>query len=164
MTANYYVDGNGFVKKASPIIKIFSNGSFETNDESEGATVQRIETGKYLINGVLGYNPDGAWGIHNGVSVPKNSNGLEIIYIKDKVLSDGSIEIQTFHRQHTNLPEDFQNWRVKEIIDEKPIYYNDSEQCNIPPSTWLDISVEMPADSIWNQQQAQKRIGPITVA
>ncbi|WP_290605811.1 hypothetical protein [Arsenophonus sp. ENCA] len=95
------------------------------------------------------------WGMNGGVSVPKNSNGLELIYIKDKVLSDGNIEIQTFHRQHSHLPEDFQNWRVKEIIDGKTNYYTDGEQVGIPPSTWLDVRVEMPVDSIWNQQQAQ---------
>ncbi|HGJ5883652.1 hypothetical protein, partial [Arsenophonus sp.] len=151
-SANTTYDSNGFVRKASPIIKIYPNGNFETNEESEGATVQRIDTGKYLISGVMGYNADGAWGINDGVSVPKNSNGLELIYIKDKVLSDGKIEIQTFHRQHSHLPEEFQNWRVKEIIDGKPVYYADSEQVDIPMSTWLDVRVEMPNDSIWNQQ------------
>ncbi|WP_445661345.1 hypothetical protein [Arsenophonus apicola] len=25
----------------------------------------------------------------------------------------------------------------------------------MPPSTWLDIRVEMPVDSIWNRQHAQ---------
>lgn len=104
----------------------------------------------------MGYNADGGWGINAGVSVPKNSNGLELIYIKDKVLSDGNIEIQTFHRQHNHLPEDFQNWRIKEIINGKPVYYADGEQVDIPPSTWLDVGVEMPVNSIWNQQQAKK--------
>ncbi|HGJ5883519.1 hypothetical protein [Arsenophonus sp.] len=101
----------------------------------------------------MGYNADGAWGINGGVSTPKNINGLELIYSKDKVLSDGNIEIQTFHRQHSHLPEEFQNWRVKEIIDGKPVYYADGEQVDIPPSTWLDVKVEMPVDSIWNQQE-----------
>ncbi|MFW0053928.1 MAG: hypothetical protein AB8W32_10885 [Arsenophonus endosymbiont of Dermacentor nuttalli] len=41
-------DSNGFFKNASPLIKIHPDGSFETNDESEGAKVKRIETGKYL--------------------------------------------------------------------------------------------------------------------
>jgi hypothetical protein len=149
-------DSNGYFKKSSPIVKIQPDGSFETNDESEGVNVQRTEVGKYFISGVMGYNADGGWGINNGVSVPKNSNGLELIYIKDKVLSDGNIEIQTFHRQHPHLPEDFQNWRIKEIIDGKPTYYVDGEPCDIPPSTWLDVRVDMPNDSIWNQQQAQK--------
>uniref|UniRef100_A0A3B0MGE6 Phage tail protein C-terminal domain-containing protein n=1 Tax=Arsenophonus endosymbiont of Trialeurodes vaporariorum TaxID=235567 RepID=A0A3B0MGE6_9GAMM len=150
------VDSNGFFKKASPIIKIYANGNFETSDESEGAIVQRLETGKYTICGVLGYNADGAWGVNGGVTVTKNSNGLELIYIKDKVLSDGSIEIKTFHRQQTHLPKDFQNWRIKEIIDENPVHHVDGEPCDIPPSTWVDVRVEMPDDSICNQQQAQK--------
>ncbi|WGO82345.1 hypothetical protein [Arsenophonus apicola] len=148
-------DSNGYFRKSSPIVKIHPDGSFETNDESEGVNVQRTGVGKYFISGVMGYNADGAWGINAGISVPKNSNGLELIYIKDKILPDGNIEIQTFHRQHSHLPEDFQNWRVKEIINEKPVYYADGEQVDIPPSTWLDIRVEMPVDSIWNRQHAQ---------
>ncbi|MFS1582895.1 MAG: hypothetical protein ACL7AY_08810 [Candidatus Arsenophonus phytopathogenicus] len=154
VTGEYIVDGNGFVKKASPIIKIYANGNFETNEESEGAKVQRLGTGKYLISEILGYNADGAWGVNGGVSIPKDINGLELVYVKDKILSDGKIEIQTFHRQHAHLPEDFQNWRAKENIDGKA-YYVDGEQCDIPPSTWLDIRVEMPANSIWHQRQAQ---------
>lgn len=149
-------DANGFLKRASPIVKIHPDGSFETNDESEGVNVQRTGVGEYFISGIMGYNADGAWGINDGVSVPENSNGLELIYIKDKILSDGNIEIQTFHRQHSHLPEEFQNWRVKEIIDGKPTYYTDGEQVDIPMSTWLDVRVEMPVDSIWNQQHAQK--------
>lgn len=149
-------DANGFLKRASPIVKIHPDGSFETNDESEGVNVQRTGVGKYFISGIMGYNADGAWGVNGGVSVPKDINGLELIYVKDKILSNGSIEIQTFHRQHPHLPKDFQNWRVKEIVDGKPVYYADGEQVDIPPSTWLDVRVEMPVDSIWNQQQAQK--------
>ncbi|WP_148886145.1 hypothetical protein [Xenorhabdus doucetiae] len=38
---------------------------------------------------------------------PKNNNGLELIYIDDKVHKDGSITIETFHRQHAHLPERF---------------------------------------------------------
>uniref|UniRef100_A0A3B0MF37 Phage tail protein C-terminal domain-containing protein n=1 Tax=Arsenophonus endosymbiont of Trialeurodes vaporariorum TaxID=235567 RepID=A0A3B0MF37_9GAMM len=124
---NNTFDLNGFLKRASPIIQIYPNRSFETNDESVGVNVQRTEVGKYFICGVMGYNADGAWGINDGVLVPKNSNGLELIYIKDKILSDCNIEIQTFHRQLSHLPEDFQNWRVKEINDGKPTYYNDGE-------------------------------------
>jgi hypothetical protein len=153
--ANTTFDANGFLKRASPIVKIHPSGSFETNEESAGVNVQRTGLGVYFISGVMGYNSDGGWGTNSGASVPKNNNGLELIYIKDKILPDGNIEIQTFHRQHSHLPEDFQNWRVKEIINEKPVYYADGEQVDIPPSTWLDIRVEMPVDSIWNRQHAQ---------
>ncbi|MFS1583755.1 MAG: hypothetical protein ACL7AY_14020 [Candidatus Arsenophonus phytopathogenicus] len=107
VTGDYIVDSNGFVKKASPIIKIYANGNFETNEESEGATVHRLDTGKYLVSEILGYNADGAWGVNGGISIPKDINGLQLIYIKDNILSNGSIEIQTFHRQHPHLPKDF---------------------------------------------------------
>ncbi|WGL99187.1 hypothetical protein QE177_04710 [Arsenophonus sp. aPb] len=150
---NTAVDSNGFLKRASPVVKIHPSGSFETNDESEGVNVQRTGVGEYFISGVMGYNADGGWGINDGVSVPKNSNGLELIYIKDKILPDGNIEIQTFHRQHSHLPEDFQYWRIKEIIDGKPVYYTDGEQVDIPMSTWLDVRVEMPPNSVRHQKQ-----------
>ncbi|MDF3803783.1 phage tail protein, partial [Enterobacter hormaechei] len=42
---NTTVDSSGFIKRASPIVKLFSDGGYETNDESEGCTVRRIETG-----------------------------------------------------------------------------------------------------------------------
>ncbi|SPP31300.1 hypothetical protein ARAF_0419 [Arsenophonus endosymbiont of Aleurodicus floccissimus] len=120
-TRNVKVDSNGFLKRASPIIEIHPDGSFETNDQSAGVNVRRTRVGTYFISGVMGYNSDGGWGINAGISVPKNSNGLELVYIKDKILSNGRIEIQTFHRQHAHLLEDFQNWRIKNFNDNNPV-------------------------------------------
>ncbi|MCW4753229.1 MULTISPECIES: hypothetical protein [Enterobacter cloacae complex] len=40
-TLNTTVDSNGFLKTASPVVKIFSSGRCETNEESEGCTVTR---------------------------------------------------------------------------------------------------------------------------
>ncbi|MEG2664368.1 MAG: phage tail protein, partial [Hafnia sp.] len=50
--SNTTIDANGALKPASPIVKIFGNGSVELNDESEGVTVKRMSTGMYLISGV----------------------------------------------------------------------------------------------------------------
>ncbi|QBY44265.1 hypothetical protein ArsFIN_28490 [Arsenophonus nasoniae] len=68
-----------------------------------------------MISRVLGYNSDGAWGVNGGVSVPKDINGLELIYIKDKILSDGNIEIQTFHRQHPIYQKIFRTGGLKRL-------------------------------------------------
>uniref|UniRef100_UPI000C048814 phage tail fiber protein n=1 Tax=Xenorhabdus kozodoii TaxID=351676 RepID=UPI000C048814 len=92
---NCHSDGGGFIRLSSPIIQIHPDGSFTTNDESEGATVSKLGIGHYQVTGVLGYNADGAWGVHGGISSPKNNNGLELIYIDDKVQKDGSITIKT---------------------------------------------------------------------
>ncbi|MBI6547280.1 hypothetical protein H8A87_00525 [Xenorhabdus sp. VLS] len=150
---NATADNSGYIRKSSPIINIWSDGKFETNDESEGATVAKLGTGHYQVSGVLGYNADGAWGVHGGISSPKNNNGLELIYLDDRVKKDGSITIETFHRQHAHLPERFQNRRIKAIVDGEQVYYADGEPCDIPEGCRLDVRVQMPADSVWNQQQ-----------
>lgn len=151
---NTIVDGSGFIKTASPIIKIYPSGNYETNDESEGAEVSYTGTGRYHITGILGYNSDGAWGVNGGISVPKDNNGLELVYVDDRVLEDGSIIIETCHRQHAHLPERFQNWRLKEVTPEgERIFYQDGEPCDLPESTRLDVRVEMPQGSVWNVKQ-----------
>ncbi|WP_238153217.1 hypothetical protein [Morganella morganii] len=149
-------DSNGFLKKSSPVIVIHSDGNYETNDESEGAEVRRTGTGQYHITGILGYNSDGAWGVNGGISVPKDNNGLELVYVDDRVQKDGSIIIETCHRQHAHLPERFQNWRLKEVTPEgERIFYQDGEPCDLPESTRLDVRVEMPQGSVWNVKQRE---------
>lgn len=157
LTSNKYtLDGNGFYKRSSPIIQINPNGSFETNDESEGAHVHHADTGQYHITGILGYNSDGAWGVNGGISVPKDNNGLELVYVADRVLEDGGIIIETCHRQHAHLPEQFQNWRLKEVTTTGDrVFYQDGESCDLPEYTRLDVRVEMPQGSVWNVKQRE---------
>ncbi|WP_246550521.1 phage tail protein [Photorhabdus caribbeanensis] len=153
-TLNAKPDSNGFLKRASPIIEIYPNGTFSTNNESEGAEVTKEGVGIYHISNVCGYNLDIAWGVHGGISVPKDNNNLELIFVDDRVQSDGSVIIETFHRQHTHLPTRFQNWRLKHIDENgERVFYKDSEPCDIPEHCRLDVRVQMPQDSIWNQKQ-----------
>lgn len=149
---NYTVDGNGFYKKASPIVTINANG-YTTNRESRGATVRKLAVGQYQICNILGYNDDGAWGVNGGIVVPKDNNGLQLVFVKDRVQADGSIVVTTYHRQHAHLPEAFQNHRIKEIVDGVPVYMQDGEQCDLPAYTRLDVRVGMPEGCIWNKQQ-----------
>lgn len=157
LTSNMYiVDGSGYYKKSSPIVQIYPDGHYDTNDESEGAEVSRIGTGQYHITGILGYNSDGAWGVNGGISVPKDNNGLELVYVDDRVQEDGSIIIETCHRQHAHLPERFQNWRLKEVTPEgERVFWQDGEPCDLPESTRLDVRVEMPQGSVWNVKQRE---------
>ncbi|MDC9591899.1 phage tail protein, partial [Xenorhabdus sp. XENO-10] len=84
---NVWTDRNttvvgGYLKTASPIIKIWNDGKFETNDESEGATVERLSEGIYLIKNVLGFNADAAWGgVDGGVEIPMCKNKLPLIWV-----------------------------------------------------------------------------------
>ncbi|MDE9448426.1 hypothetical protein KKJ04_23745, partial [Xenorhabdus bovienii] len=98
--------------------------------------------------GVLGYNADGAWGVHGGLSAPRDVNGNELVYVEDKVLPDGAIDIKITHRQNAHMPARLQNRRIKSV--DEHTYYTDDEPCDLPAGTRLDVRVQMPEDSVWN--------------
>lgn len=142
-TANTTVDANGFVKRASPIVKIMSN-SFETNEESEGVSVTRVGVGEYLVSGCLGLNSDLAWGgVDGGFEVPKDRNGHNKIWVDYDVNGDGSILVKTYHREYRDVPEFARN---------KKDGFEDGQPIDIPYDSFLSIRVEMPADSLYNQK------------
>lgn len=142
-TANTTVDANGFVKRASPIVKIMSN-SFETNEESEGVSVTKVGVGEYLVSGCLGLNSDLAWGgVDGGFEVPKDRNGHNKIWVDYDVNGDGSILVKTYHREYRDVPEFARN---------KKDGFEDGQPIDIPYDSFLSIRVEMPADSLYNQK------------
>ncbi len=154
-TGNTTKDSNGNLKAASPIVKVFAE-HIETNNEAEGVTMQKLGTGHYLIKGVVGFNADGAWGINNGFVIPQDHNGKNMVLIDYKVRPDGDIEVFVFHQQNADLPERFQNKRIKYIDkDGNPVYYENYEPCDVPESRWIDMRVEMPVNSIYNLKQAE---------
>ncbi|MFO9750404.1 pyocin knob domain-containing protein, partial [Providencia pseudovermicola] len=154
-TANTTKDSNGNLKAASPIVKLFAD-DIELNEESEGVEMEHLGIGHYLIKGVVGFNSDGAWGINNGFVIPQDHNGKNMVLIDYKVRPDGDIEVFVFHQQNTDLPERFQNKRIKYIDkDGNPVYYENYEPCDVPESRWIDMRVEMPVNSIYNLKQAE---------
>ncbi|MEQ5261351.1 hypothetical protein, partial [Morganella morganii] len=121
---NTTVDSNGFIKRASPIIDINSDGRFTTNDESEGATVTRVAQGEYLIEGVLGFNSDAGWGgVDGGIEIPLDVNKQPLVWVNSEVNKDGSILVKTHHRTHPNAPKFARN-----DIDG----FNDGDPIDIP--------------------------------
>ncbi|WP_323638754.1 prophage tail fiber N-terminal domain-containing protein [Pectobacterium polonicum] len=99
--SNTTVDANGFIKTASPVVKLFGTGVSELNAESGGVVTERIEQGVYRISGCLGLNSDLAWGgLEGGIVGPRCRNGLERLWIDYGVESDGSIVVRTYHRTH----------------------------------------------------------------
>ncbi|MEY0147184.1 hypothetical protein AB7W18_03545 [Providencia rettgeri] len=148
-------DSNGNLKVASPIIKVFAD-HIETNEESKGAEMEHLGVGHYLIKGVMGFNADGAWGINNGIVIPQDHNGKNMVLVDYDVKKDGSIELFVFHQQNAEMPERFQNKRIKYIDkDGNPVYFENYEPCDVPESRWIDMRVEMPPNSLYNQKQAE---------
>lgn len=159
-TANTTVDGNGFIKKASPIVKLKGDGSAEVNNQAEGASTERIDLGVYRISGVLGFNSTPEWGgIDGGIEIPLDRNKLPLLWVDYKIESDGSILLKTYHRTHTSAPEFARNLIGYKPDDDTFIEtIKEGEPVDIPEGRWVDLRVEMPADSIFNQRQEEMRV------
>lgn len=133
---NVVADSNGFIKKASPIVEILTDGNFRTNSESEGAHVYRLSEGVYRVDGVLGFNSDPAWGgTDGGIEIPLDNNKNPLVWVDYKVLEDGSIIIKTFHRENPTAPSFARN--IKEG-------YKDGQPIDIPEGRFLSVRVQMP--------------------
>lgn len=145
---NTTVDGSGFIKQASPIVRVVSDvdsmtpnflegftlsGSGSVNDEAEGAVISKIGTGKYSISGTTGLYPDG-WQIE----VPKDVNGNRLCFVEVSFV-DGLILINSF--------------KPKLDLDTGGIKAGDA--IDIPIGRWVDVRVGMPDDSIYNQKQKE---------
>lgn len=134
---NTTVDVNGFVKIASPIVKVKSDGSFEVNDAAVGATVEKLGVGIYKVSGVLGFNSDPSWGgTSGGFSVPYNSNGLALLWVDYEIEETGDIILKTYHRVHADAPVFARN-EIDGLADGDPV--------DIPEGRWIDLRVEMPS-------------------
>ncbi|WP_436895786.1 phage tail protein [Enterobacter hormaechei] len=141
---------DGTLKAASPVVKLFADGSFETNDESEGCTVTRMKAGEYLIEGCMGMNSDAAWGgIDGGFDIPKDRNGQALIWLDYEVNADGSVLVKTFHREYPTAPAFARN-SVEGYVDGQP--------ADIPADQFVSVRVEMPQNSIWNQRAAMAEV------
>lgn len=154
-TRNTTIDTNGNLKPSSPVVKLKGDGMAELNDESAGVVTERIGTGVYKISGILGFNSDPIWGgVDGGLVIPTNGNGLPLLWVDYEIEPDGDITIRTFHRTHRNAPEFARN--VIGVKNEDGSFtetVKDGDPVDIPAGRWIDLRVEMPQNSIWNQKQ-----------
>ncbi|VAC85427.1 Uncharacterised protein [Enterobacter hormaechei] len=142
--SNTTVDSSGSIKKASPVVKLFWDGKYETNDESEGCNVTRLATGQYLVEGCQGLNSDAAWGgIDGGFDIPTDRNKQPLIWLDYEVNADGSVLVKTYHRTHPDAPAFARN-ELEGVGDGDPV--------DIPRDQFVSVRVEMPADSLYNQK------------
>lgn len=141
------VDTNGFIKKASPIVKLFSDGRTDVSEEARGCSVTRVAKGEYLIEGCSGLNSDAAWGgIDGGFELPKDKNGLPHIWLDYDVSADGSVTVKTYHREHPNAPAFARN-----NIEG----YQDGDPIDIPSDQFVSVRVQMPQDSLFHKEIEQ---------
>ncbi|HHA2292841.1 TPA: phage tail protein [Enterobacter ludwigii] len=149
-TLNATKASDGTLKAASPVVKVFSDGTYQTNDESEGCTVTRLAIGEYLVEGCEGLNSDAAWGgIDGGFDIPTDRNKQPLIWLDYEVNADGSVLVRTYHRTHPDAPAFARN-ELEGVSDGDPV--------DIPADQFVSVRVEMPQNSIWNQREATTEI------
>lgn len=106
-TGNTTVDSNGFIKNASPIMRLHGSdddtiaylyrdedwsrsGCGLVNNEANGAVAHRVSTGHYKITGCHGFAREGWY-----IETPNDANGNKILFVKYLQDDDGSIDIWT---------------------------------------------------------------------
>jgi len=100
-SANTTIDSNGFIKKASPIIKLFDTGIEYTGFNKE-PRFTKLSTGVYQIsntNGLRAGNESGDWYLE----LPKDRYGNPYFNVETERLNDGVI-IRVYEREEHYLP------------------------------------------------------------
>ncbi|EPK8042260.1 phage tail protein [Enterobacter cloacae] len=129
--SNTTVDTNGFIKRASPVVKLFGTGEIECNDEAEGVAASREAAGVYRVTGSCGLNSEG-W----TVEIPQDINGNFLCFVDIKSADDGELTVSVFRRRF--------DVETAMIIAGDPM--------DIPEGRWIDLRLEMHADSLYNQK------------
>ncbi len=92
---NTTVDANGFIKAASPIVKLYAN-KIELNDEAaeQNITFEKLDVGHYLLKGTSGFATEGWY-----IETPKDANGNILFAVIYQQLENKDIEIKTFKKK-----------------------------------------------------------------
>lgn len=94
-TQNTAVDANGFIKNASPIIKLFAN-QIELNIEAQEQEVsfEKLSVGNYLIKNSSGFAHEGWY-----IETPKDANGNVLFSVIYQTLENGDISVKTYKKK-----------------------------------------------------------------
>ncbi len=129
-TTNTTVDGNGFIKNASPIVKLFAD-KVELNDEAgqQNISFEKLDVGNYLIKGSSGFAQEGWY-----VETPKDANGNLLVAVVYEQLENGDISVKTY---------DY-------MLNKKGRIVADTETpLDIPETRWIDLRLqELPQPEI----------------
>ncbi|HEE5406458.1 TPA: hypothetical protein R7O25_003220 [Acinetobacter baumannii] len=94
-SVNTTVDANGFIKAASPIVKLFAD-KIELNNEAaeQNITFEKLDVGHYLLKGTSGFATEGWY-----IETPKDANGNILFAVIYQQLENKDIEIKTFKKK-----------------------------------------------------------------
>lgn len=120
-TQNTTTDGNGFIKAASPVVKLFQSHIELNNDAAkQPITFDKLGTGDYLIKGSLGFAQEGWY-----IEVPKDANGNTVVAVEYSTLENSDLSIKTYKRKFD--------------VEKAAIVADLENPLDIPEGRWIDI-------------------------
>lgn len=123
-TKNTTVDSNGFIKNASPIVKLFAE-KIKPNDEAleQEPVFEKVDIGHYLLRNTEGFSDEGWY-----IEMPKDANGNVLVAVQYQQLEDNTIEVKTFAKKFDEETGD--------------IVPNLEKPRDIPADRWIDIRLK----------------------
>ncbi|CZY24044.1 phage tail fiber protein [Enterobacter hormaechei] len=155
-TGNTTKSSDGTLKAASPVARIVASqeacqradiaeagfewcGCGTANAEAEGITLSRLDVGVYMLTGSAGLASEG-WQL----LPPMDPGGMgELGVAEAEQTSDGELTIRLFKRKYL-------------LGDDGEIVKTKGEPMDVPVNSWIDVRVDMPDDSAFNQRMSQE--------
>lgn len=155
-TGNTTKASDGTLKAASPVARIVQSqeenqrtdvaedgftwcGCGTANAEAEGITLSRLDVGVYALVGSAGLASEG-WQL----LPPMDPGGMgELGVAEAEQTADGELTIRLFKRKYM-------------LSDEGEIVKTKGEPMDVPVNSWIDVRLDMPDDSAFNQMMNQK--------
>lgn len=123
-SGNTTTDANGFIKAASPIVKLFAD-KIELNDEAaeQNITLEKLDVGHYLLKGTSGLATEGWY-----IETPKDANGNILFAVIYQQLENKDIEIKTFKKKFD--------------VESASIIADLDNRVDISTGRWIDIRLQ----------------------
>ena len=129
-TGNTTIDTNGFIKQASPIIKLHSD-RIELSSEG-GPTFERVDTGHYQLNGCNGLRLDDGWYIET----PHDRN--KVPYFNVEWEQDSTPETDTgVLEEPADVTLTIRCY--KRVWNPQTGQYDNGDPVDIPEGRWIDL-------------------------
>ncbi|MCW2094445.1 UNVERIFIED_ORG: hypothetical protein M2382_000942 [Enterobacter sp. BIGb0239] len=154
-TANTTTSSDGTLKAASPVARVVKSqednqrtdvaengfiwcGCGTSNEEAEGISISRLDTGVYVLTGSAGLASEG-WQL----LPPMDPAGMgELGVVEAEETESGGITIRLFKRKYI-------------LSNEGEIVKTKGEPMDVPATSWIDVRLDMPENSVWKKRQAE---------
>lgn len=119
--ANTTVDGNGYLKPSSPVVRLYAD-KVELINEAVGQdiTFEKLGVGNYLVKNTTGLRDDGWY-----IETPRDNNGNILVFVEFTQLENKDISVKTYKKKFD--------------IDTASIVADHDNPMDIPQDRWIDL-------------------------